>query len=157
VVLDTVRSSGNFGTLIRTSEAFGGSGFILLGSHIDPFSPDTVRASMGSIFRQTFVRTSESTLQEWACQHNCTAIGASPQGAIDLHDLPHSNAMLLFLGEERKGLTPTQEEFCQQLVRIPMVGTADSLNLAIAGSVIMYEMQRSRIVAASSLSPPCCR
>jgi RNA methyltransferase, TrmH family len=150
IVLDTVRSPGNFGTLIRTSEAFGGAGFILIGHQIDPFSPDVIRASMGAVFRQTFVRTDILALQKWAKQQHCTAIGASPQGAIDLHQLGYSSSTLLFLGEERQGLTPTQQNLCQQLVRIPMVGAADSLNLAVAGSLIMYEMQRSRLVAVSS-------
>ena len=147
IVLDTVRSSGNFGTLIRTSEAFGGAGFILMGQQIDPFSPDVVRASMGAVFRQAFVRTNEIALQKWTNQQNCTVIGASPQGTIDLHQLPPSRSTLLFLGEERQGLTPSQQTLCQQLVRIPMVGAADSLNLAIAGSVMLYELHRARLVA----------
>ncbi|CAN1211765.1 hypothetical protein TUMEXPCC7403_16290 [Tumidithrix helvetica PCC 7403] len=63
VVLDTVRSPGNLGTLIRTSEAFGGAGFILLGDRIDPFDPDVVRSSMGAVFRQQFVQSRLATLQ----------------------------------------------------------------------------------------------
>ncbi|MGB8697855.1 MAG: RNA methyltransferase [Thermosynechococcaceae cyanobacterium] len=145
VVLETVRSPGNFGTLIRTSDAFGGAGFILIGSRIDPFDPDVIRASMGSIFGQTFVRTDLSALQRWVRQHQCTVIGASPDGTMDLHRLTHPPSTLLFLGEERQGLTQTQRNLCQQLVRIPMTGTADSLNLAIAGSLMMYEMYRSSL------------
>jgi RNA methyltransferase, TrmH family len=134
VVLDTVRSPGNFGTLIRTSEAFGGAGFILIGPRIDPFSPDVVRAAMGSVFCQTFVRTDWGALQKWATRQHCRVIGASPQGAIDLHGVDwriggDRETTLLFLGEERQGLTTEQQAFCQELVRIPMVGQADSLNL----------------------------
>ncbi|CAN1209523.1 hypothetical protein TUMEXPCC7403_04825 [Tumidithrix helvetica PCC 7403] len=78
-------------------------------------------------------------------QQNCTVIGASPDGAVDLHQIEYPHSTLLFLGEERQGLTPIQRSLCQQLVRIPMVGAADSLNLAIAGSLMMYEVYRSRL------------
>jgi RNA methyltransferase, TrmH family len=147
VVLETVRSPGNLGTLIRTSEAFGGAGFILLGSQIDPFRPDVVRASMGAIFRQQFVRTQLPALQAWRKQHQCMIIGASPDGTKNLCQLNYPNSTLLFLGEERKGLTSTQRDLCQQLVRIPMTGAADSLNLAIAGSLMLYEIYRSKLVS----------
>jgi RNA methyltransferase, TrmH family len=145
VVLDTVRSPGNLGALIRTSEAFGGSGFILLGERIDPFDPDVVRPSMGAIFRQRFVRSNVRSLRTWVHQQNCMVIGASPDGAMDLHKIQYPPGTLLFLGEEREGLTAIQRDLCQQLVRIPMVGAADSLNLAIAGSLMMYEVYRSRL------------
>jgi TrmH family RNA methyltransferase len=107
-----VRSPGNLGTLIRTSEAFGGAGFILLGSSIDPFRSDVVRASMGTIFRQQFVRTQLPALQAWRQQHQFTVIGASPDGTKDLCRLKYPNSTLLFLGEERKGLTSTQRDLC---------------------------------------------
>jgi RNA methyltransferase, TrmH family len=145
VVLDTVRSPGNFGTLIRTSEAFGGAGFILLGDRIDPFDPDVVRPSMGAVFRQRFVRTHLRALRTWVRQQKCMVIGASPDGEVDLHKMAYPPGTLLFLGEEREGLTSIQRDLCQQLVRIPMVGAADSLNLAIAGSLMMYEVYRSRL------------
>lgn len=149
VVLETVRSSGNLGTLIRTSEAIGGAGFILLGQRIDPFHGDVVRASMGALFHQTFVRTSFSALQQWIRHHRCQVIGASPDGTTDLHQFNYPRSTLLFLGEERQGLTQQQRDLCQHLVRIPMVGMADSLNLAVAGSLLMYEVYRSTAVASS--------
>jgi RNA methyltransferase, TrmH family len=145
VVLDTVRSPGNLGALMRTSEAFGGAGFILLGDRIDPFDPDVVRPSMGAIFRQRFVRCHLKALRAWVRQENCMVIGASPDGSLDLHQVKYPPETLLFLGEEREGLTAIQKDLCQHLVRIPMVGAADSLNLAIAGSLMMYEVYRSRL------------
>jgi TrmH family RNA methyltransferase len=147
LVLEKNRSPGNLGTLIRTSEAFGGAGFIFVGHSIDPFAPDVVRASMGGVFCQQFVRSQIAELQAWVKQHHCIVIGASPQGTTDLHQLTYPQPTLLFLGEERQGLTSTQASLCQQLVRIPMVGAADSLNLAIAGSLMLYEIHRARLVA----------
>ena len=144
VVLETVRSPGNLGTLIRTSEAVGGAGFILLGRSIDLFDPQVVRASMGSVLRQRFVRTRHPTLQSWIRRHDLQGVGASPEGGLDLHQFSCETTVLLFLGEERKGLTPLQRRLCDRTVRIPMVGETDSLNLAVAGSLMMYEIFRAR-------------
>jgi RNA methyltransferase, TrmH family len=143
-VLETVRSPGNLGTLIRTSEAFGGTGFIFIGNKIDPFDPDVVRASMSSSFSQKFVRTSYRALGNWLQHHDCMAIGASPDGSVDIHKFNYQQSTLLFLGEERLGLTQQQRELCQHFVRIPMLGAVDSLNLAVAGSLLMYEVYRSQ-------------
>ncbi|BAZ12303.1 RNA methyltransferase, trmH family protein [Calothrix sp. NIES-4071] len=144
VALETVRSPGNLGTLIRTSEAFGGAGFIFIGNKIDPFDPDVVRASMSSLFSQKLVRTSYRALGHWLRHQDCTAIGASPDGSVDLDKFNYQQSTLLFLGEERQGLTQQQRELCQHLVRIPMIGAVDSLNLAVAGSLLMYEVYKSQ-------------
>lgn len=119
----------------------------MLGPRVDPFNPEVMRVSMGAVFRQKFVRTQVSDLQAWQQHHQCTVIGASPNGASALHQLTYPTSTLLFLGEERQGLTQTQRNLCQQLVQIPMVGAADSLNLAIAGSLMMYEIYRSRLAS----------
>lgn len=140
VILETVRSPGNLGTLIRTSEAVGGAGFIFIGSSIDPFDPDVVRPSMGSLFSQKFVRTSIKDLRRWMSDRNCCAIGASPDGTDEFHQFDYPRSTLLLLGEERKGLTSQLRDLCNHLVRIPMSGTVDSLNLAVAGSLLMYEV-----------------
>ena len=144
VVLEAVRSAGNLGSLIRTSEAVGGAGFILVGPRIDPFDPAVVRASMGALFRQVFIRTDHCSLRHWLRRHRCRAVGASPEGPVELHRFDYPRPTVLVLGEEREGLTPPQRELCRDFVRIPMVGAADSLNLAVAGSLILYEVYRTR-------------
>lgn len=144
LILGLVRSPGNFGTLIRTSEAIGGAGFILLDRTVDPYFSITARGSMGALFRQHFVRTNCQALKSWATENRCQVIGASPDGATDFHQFTFPRTTLLFLGEERQGLTPGQRSLCDHMVRIPMVGQADSLNLGVAGSLLMYEVYRSR-------------
>ncbi len=144
VVLETVRSPGNLGTLIRTSEAVGGAGFILMGNGIDLFDPRVVRASMGALMKQRFVRARPPALRHWIQRHGLQVVGASPDGSLDLHQFSCKRAVLLFLGEERKGLTQLQKQLCDRIVKIPMVGETDSLNLAVAGSLMMYEVFRSR-------------
>jgi TrmH family RNA methyltransferase len=145
-VLEAVRSERNLGSLIRTSEAIGGDGFILVGPRIDPFDPAVVRASMGALFRQTLIRTNECSLRNWVRRHRCRVIGASPDGSAELHRFDYPRPTILVLGEERRGLTPLQRDLCSDLVRIPMVGAVDSLNLAVAGSLLLYEVYRARSV-----------
>jgi TrmH family RNA methyltransferase len=141
--LSNVRSSGNFGTLMRTSAATGASGFILLGDSIDPFDPAVVRATMGALFKQTLVRTSIGQLRRWVHMHNVQVIGASPDGSEDYREVSYTHPALLMLGSERKGLTDEQRQMCNRIVRIPMVEGMDSLNVAVAGSLLMYELFRS--------------
>lgn len=144
IILEQVNSEGNLGTLIRTSEAIGGAGFILIGRSIDPFAPTVVRATMGALFTQRFIRTDIKSLDHWIKRHHHHVIGASPDGRTNFHRFHYPRSPLLFLGEERKGLTEKQHRLCRHLVRIPMVGKADSLNLGVAGSLLMYEVYRSR-------------
>jgi TrmH family RNA methyltransferase len=144
VALGAVRSPGNLGTLIRSSEAVGGAGFILVGTDVDPFDPAAVRASMGAVFRQRFVRTTGSSLLNWVRRHGCHVIGATPEGATEYHRFHFPGPTVLLLGEERKGLSAEQRLLCAQSVRIPMVGRADSLNVAVAGTLLLYEVYRAR-------------
>ena len=144
IALEKVRSPGNLGTLIRTSEAIGGAGIILLGKSIDPYSSQVIRATMGTLFHQKMVRTNYSSLQHWIRLHNYRVIGASPDGKVDFHRFKYPSPTILLLGEERKGLTKNQLDLCHNLVRIPMTGKADSLNLGVAGSVLLYELYKCK-------------
>jgi TrmH family RNA methyltransferase len=115
-----------------------------LGNSIDPFDNNVVRASMGSIYNQKFVRTGYSKLHKWLQHNNCNVIGASPDGAVDFHKFNYPPTTMIFLGEERKGLTQQQRDLCKHLIRIPTARTVDSLNLAVAGSLMMYEVYRGQ-------------
>ena len=140
--LEKVRSPGNLGTLIRTSEAIGGGGFILIGKSIDPYDPKVIRATMGALFHQQLIRTTYDSLVHWIRRHNCRVVGASPEGKVDFHRFRYPRATILLLGEERKGLSLNQQDLCHHLIRIPMVGKSDSLNLGVAGSLLLYEVYK---------------
>jgi len=142
-VLSEVQSLGNFGTLLRTSAAIGGAGFILLGHQIDPYEPVVVRSTMGALFKQTLVRTNVERFRHWIQTHNLSVIGASPDGVVEYDRVRYTRPTVLLLGNERSGLTDEQRSLCQQIVRIPMVGEVDSLNLAVAGSLVLYAVFRS--------------
>jgi tRNA G18 (ribose-2'-O)-methylase SpoU len=93
---------------------------------------------MGALFRQTFVRASLDELRQWVNQHQLVVVGASPDGAVAYDQVRYTRPTVLVLGEERSGLSQHQRALCHQLVRIPMVAGADSLNLGVAGSLLMY-------------------
>jgi TrmH family RNA methyltransferase len=103
---------------------------------------------MGALFGQIFIRTNDRSLRNWVRRHRCRVIGASPDGSADLHRFDYPRPTILVLGEERQGLTIAQRELCSDLVRIPMVGAADSLNLAVAGSLLLYEVYRAKSMRA---------
>lgn len=141
--LKSIRSNVNLGTLIRTSAAVGAGGFILLGDEIDVFEPNVVRPTMGAIFKQKIVRTNLGEFQKWVKSNKLQVVGASPNGSADYDKIRYSNPTILLLGNERSGLTDNEKSFCSQLVRIPMVAGMDSLNVAVAGSLLLYEIFRA--------------
>ena len=141
IALEEVRSLGNLGTLVRTAEAFGAAGFILPGLAVDPFAPIVVRASMGALFHQRFARCRPEAFGHWVRRHKCLVLGASPEaekGPGVLH--PTRRPIVLLLGAERSGLSEQQRALCEQMVSIPMVRQVDSLNLSVAGSILLYEL-----------------
>nr|CAA9274284.1 RNA methyltransferase, TrmH family [uncultured Armatimonadetes bacterium] len=140
VALDAVQSPGNLGTVLRTCDAVGAAGVILLGDTTDPYHPATVRASMGALFTQQFTRAGLSEFADWKERTGCLLVGTSPAGSVDYHALPYRPPVVLFLGSERTGLAPETQALCDVMVRIPMVGRSDSLNLAVAASVLLYEV-----------------
>ncbi len=153
IVLDTVRSPGNLGTILRTSEAVGAAGVIVLDPSVDPYHPGAVRASMAALYSLRFVRATLPEFLGWKKRNGVTIVGATPSAATDYHSFAYPRRVALYLGGERKGLSEERVALCDHTVRIPMTGKTDSLNLAIAASVLLYEVfnQRRAILGHSSL------
>ena len=137
-----IRTPGNLGTLIRTACAAGAAGFFFLGDGADAFHPLAVRASMGAIFGLPLVRTNVTNLRRWTQEHGVQVTGASPDGDVLFNRTRYGARVMLMIGEERRGLTAGQRTLCDQLVRIPMQDNLDSLNAAVAGSLLLYEVLR---------------
>jgi TrmH family RNA methyltransferase len=138
---DTVHSPGNLGSIIRTSDAVGAAGILLLGDSTDPYDPATVRASMGAMFTQRFVRTTPVDLARWKKPRQWLLVGTSPTAPIDYRAIDYRAApVILLMGSERKGLSPELQSICDTIVRIPMVGESDSLNISVATGVMLYEL-----------------
>lgn len=149
LALDTLHSPGNLGTLLRTCDAVGAAGLMLIGPAIDPYDPATVRSTMGALFSQHFVRANLPDLLAWKRKHHGLLVGTSPHAGLDYQAAAYPSAaerrpLILWLGGERQGLTGEQQAACDCTVRIPMVGRSDSLNLAVAASVLLYEVFNQR-------------
>lgn len=146
VALDRVRDPGNLGTIIRTADAVGAKGVILVGDTTDPFSMETVRATMGSVFAMPLARASEVDLIGWMKSFPGLSAGTHLKGAVDYRRPDYSGKpVLLVMGNEQQGLTEALAGACKALVRIPQAGKADSLNLAVATAVMLYEIRRSAL------------
>ena len=153
IVHDLVQAPGNLGTILRTSEAVGGAGVILLDATTDPYDPATVRSTMGALFSQQFVRTTLPGFQRWKEAGSWYLVGTSPSAGADYHAITYGRPTLLFMGGERKGLSSTLQALCDVVVRIPMVGRSDSLNLAVATGVLLYELFNQRRCATLPVDP----
>jgi TrmH family RNA methyltransferase len=137
--LDGVQYPGNLGTILRTCDAVGGGGVFLLGHATDPYDPAAVRASMGGVFTQRLVRTRFDEFAAWKGQRGVTVAGTSPSAPTDYRTVPYRPPFVLLMGCERGGLSAEHQAACDVMVRIPMVGRCDSLNLAISTGVVLYE------------------
>lgn len=144
IAVETIRSPGNLGTILRTSDAVGGAGLILLGNATDPYNPGTVRATMGAMFTQRFVRTSKAEIIHWKRRHQYLLAGTSPGAPQDYQEAMYQKPTILLIGEERKGLPAELQAMCDLMVSIPMVGESDSLNVSMATGVMLYEMFNQR-------------
>lgn len=144
VALDAVQDPGNVGTIVRTCDATGSAGLILIGPTVDPYDPAAVRASMGTIFTQRLARCSWDELLTWASSEQWKIVGASDKAEAEYRRVRYPRRLVLLMGSERKGLSSEQQSACDLTVRIPMAGKADSLNLAVATSVILYEVFEQR-------------
>jgi len=140
VALDAVGNPGNLGAILRTCDAVGCAGIIMLGNTTDPYHPAAVRASMGAVFSQRLVRAGFDEFAQWKRQHGYTVIGTSGTAARDYRHVGFQAPVVLLMGSERLGLSAEQQAVCDLLVSIPMVGTGDSLNLAVATSIVLYEV-----------------
>ena len=140
VALDNVGNSGNLGAILRTCDAVGCEGIILLGQTTDPYHPAAVRASMGAVFAQRLVRASFAEFMAWKQANDYFVVGTSDQATADYRAVTYPTPCVLLMGSERLGLTAIQQAACDLTVSIPMIGTGDSLNLGVATSVVLYEM-----------------
>jgi TrmH family RNA methyltransferase len=150
VVFDRPTNPGNIGTLIRSIDAFGGTALIVTGHAADPYDPKSVRASTGSLFAVPVVRVpSHADVLDWVAEQGrrdgrMVVAGTDEHGDVDIGDVDLAEGTLLVVGNETVGLTAAWRERCDLRLKIPMLGTASSLNAATAGSIALYEAMRQR-------------
>lgn len=147
VALESTQYPGNIGTILRTSDAVGGKGIILLGPSADPYDPQCIRASVGAIFGQRLVRATVGEFVAWKRSSGTMIVGTSPAAPDDYRRARYAPPAVLLMGGERAGLSSELRSLCDLVVGIPMVGRSDSLNLAVATSLVLYELfERGRNV-----------
>ena len=150
VAFDRPSTPGNIGTLVRSADAFGAAGVIVTGHAADPYDPKSVRASTGSLFSIPVVReASPQGVLAWVRSLRedglpVVVVGTHENGAVDIAGYDLTQPALIVIGNETTGLSAAWREACDVVLRIPIAGSASSLNAASAGTVALYEASRQR-------------
>ena len=140
LVAQALRDPGNLGTMLRTGDAVGAGGLILLDDSADPFSVEAVRASMGAIFTQQVAVARWEAFLPWLRSGPGQLVAASLREAVPYREAPYEAPCFILVGNESRGLPAAYEAACDLRVTLPMRGRADSLNAAVAGAVLAYEV-----------------
>jgi TrmH family RNA methyltransferase len=153
VALVSPQDPGNVGTILRTIDAVSASGLLLLDSSLDVYHPNAVRASMGTLFWYPVVHATFDEFSRWSSEYGYHVYGTSAHASLDYREVgAYQFPAILLLGSERDGLAPSYIAACEQLVRLPMLGRASSLNLAVAAGVMMYKMLESMQAQRKNIS-----
>ena len=144
VVLDGVRDPGNVGTIIRSCDAVGADAVVLGKGCVDVYNPKTVRSTMGSLFHLPIVEADLSVLSPEARKQGLQIVGTSLQAKHDCYSFDWKPGTWIVMGSEGEGLSAEVEEQVNQTVIIPMIGQSESLNVAMATTVLLYEALRQR-------------
>ncbi|MBV9841299.1 MAG: RNA methyltransferase [Sphingomonadaceae bacterium] len=140
IVAQSLRDPGNLGTILRTGDAVGAGGLILVDECVDPFSVEAVRASMGALFTQAIAQATWTDFLRWLRSGPGQLVGLSLRADADYRAADYRTPAFLLVGNEARGLPPEYETACDLRVKLPMRGRADSLNAAVATAVLAYEV-----------------
>lgn len=143
-VAQALRDPGNLGTMLRTGDAVGAGGLILIDDCVDPFSVEAVRASMGAIFTQRIAQARWDAFLSWLRDGAGQLVATSLSTEVDYQQPRYVAPTFLLIGNESQGLPQPYEKACDLRVKIPMMGKADSLNAAVAAAVMAYEVLNQR-------------
>jgi RNA methyltransferase, TrmH family len=139
VIAADIESAGNLGTLVRTADGAGASAVIVTGGRTRPTHPLVVRASIGTAFAVPIVEADDSDVVAWLPRHGMQLIAADPSARTSYREMSYCRPLAIVVGNERLGLSAVWREAANAVVSIPMLGTADSLNVAVAGALVLYE------------------
>lgn len=141
LVLEEVRDPGNLGTILRTVDAVGAKGVIMVGQSCDPWSRECVRATMGSIFAVPIVRMERAAYLDWLKRWTGDVVATHLAAADDFRAAAYRGPVLLMMGSEGPGLSDELAAVATRRVKIPMAGRLDSLNLAVATALVLYQLR----------------
>ena len=143
IVAQALRDPGNIGTILRTGDAVGAGGLILIDDCADPYSVEAVRASMGAVFTQQIATARWEAFVPWLRAGGGQLVGTSLKATHDYLAVEYAQPCFLLIGNEQQGLPEDYEAECDLLVKIPMAGRADSLNAAVAAAVMTFAIKAS--------------
>ena len=143
IVAQALRDPGNIGTILRTGDAAGAGGLILIDESADPYSVEAVRASMGAVFTQAIATARWDEFLPWLRSGDGQLVGTSLKATHDYLEADYQRPCFLLIGNEQQGLPAAYEAQCDLLVKIPMAGRADSLNAAMATAVMAFAIRAS--------------
>jgi len=145
LALEEIRDPGNLGTVVRTCDAFGIKGVILIGTCVDAYGRECVRATMGSVFAIPLVRMTREEFLSWRSSWPGDVIGTHLTAREDIRTAKPKGPTLVVMGSEGPGLSPELTAACSKLVKIPMAGNLDSLNLAIATAITLFQLRHDAL------------
>ncbi len=145
VALINPQDPGNLGTILRTIDAVGADGLLIIDGGVDIFHPSAVRASMGSLFWRPIINTSFEEFSTWSVQNQYHIYGTSAKGDVFYNKGSYQFPSIILFGSEREGLSPHHSKICDQLFKLPMKGSSSSLNLSVSTAVFLYEMLNHKI------------
>lgn len=154
LVIDGVEKPGNLGALLRSADAVGADAVLACGEGTDPFNPNVVRASMGSLFALPVVVIDEAEARAFLARSGIRTVASTPEGARQYWDVDMRGPLALIVGAEHQGLGESWLRHAHEQVRIPMAGSADSLNVATSGALLLYEALRQRREEAATDESP---
>ncbi len=141
VALEEPQDRGNVGAIVRTVDAAGGQALILIGQAVDPFDPEALRTSMGAIFTVPIVNASTEEFLVWSRKHQIHLLGTSARAEIGFRDTAYPRPLALIFGNERVGLSEHLKNEVDIMVKIPILGRANSLNLGASVAIMAYQAQ----------------
>jgi TrmH family RNA methyltransferase len=144
VVAESIEKPGNLGTILRSSDAVGANGVIVCDRCTDIYNPNVVRASVGTLFTLPVVEARGDEVMAWLKNNNIQIVAATPSADVNFTEAPLSGDVAVVVGTEQLGLTQQWLEAADIRVKIPMEGVADSLNVAMATTLLLYEALRQR-------------
>lgn len=145
VALQAVKDPGNLGTIVRTADAVGASALLLVGETTDPFSLEAVRATMGSIFHVPLYRATHEEFMAWRKNWPGDVVGTHLKGAVDYRTVKPKEPVMVLMGNEQSGLPDDVAQSCDHLVKIPMAGRAESLNLAVSTGIALFRLREGKL------------
>jgi len=148
VVFDRPGDHGNLGSVIRSANAFNADGIFIIGHGVDVYEPKVIRASLGSVFFTKIVpvesmETLEQFIKNQKKKNNMEIIGTDSTGTVSVKEYKIKKPVMLIIGNEAKGISIKLKELCDKIIKIPMEGNVNSLNVSCAASIIMWEIYKN--------------